>query len=153
MDSPSRDIIRGKASAQAGYLFPAAVCLIYFLVSFAVKDRYPFSTFSMFSQTQDSTSRIFAQVKGGKLVHVDTRTSWNCAGELKQRFKQCTSKGEFGYTPYQDKRDESHVLHHLSKATGGEDTRLFRRIWWVSNDGKWHFRDCLISQCRTRSAP
>ena len=120
----------------------------YFVVSRAVLNLYPFSTFEMYSTERVSSgSRIIALDARGAARELDAYASFSCSNAIDVSYRACESEWPFYYVPYLDQRAAEYVAAH--GGPGGEPVRIVRRIYRLTDadHGAPPFHDCALTAC------
>lgn len=129
------------------------VGLGYVLVARGVNNFYPFSTFSMYAATEESSaSRVLARDAAGKDHEVSSFVNWSCEHPIDLNPSRCESLdglGRYYKIGYVDREMTSALekTRPTSPEVSASPVTVFRRIWRFADDGGVSVTDCELGAC------
>jgi hypothetical protein len=126
------------------------VFLTYLLVALGVQNIYPFSTFPMYSESNDPQGARFIGLVDGEPREIFDFVGWTCPEEVVQFGRlACPDGGPALPTEYLVKEATDHIAAHSVEAPSPDAVRvsLVVRTWDLRPGEDDTPRDCPVMQC------
>ena len=145
-----------KAPCPKGrWVLALTVFTLYLALTYGMADRYPFSTFAMFAQSQPLSSMILVRTDEGKEYEVFDYEEFDCTQASKAHWTnfqgQALSPSAVEETVRAYMRANGVVQAHAKNRPGEVGLKVFRRVWLPTESGSFDLKrtqDVLIETCK-----